>query len=241
LTDSSVVRALRYGISRQGRTLAPFMSLANTSDEDLVAILSYLRSLAPVVHQVRPTRLSWVGAFGLRYFLAPQEPTQKPSKSVMPARSAEYGRYLANTIANCHGCHTRRSKLTGAFTGLPFAGGMTFEEPTGKFVAPDLRQAVDAPLACKSEHDFIAKFRVPGRGLSGSPMPWEAFARMTDDDLGSIYLYLKTLPIGLARMPVALPAAARQSARDPAVASLRRWLHFEPAGNGGCSERSPRH
>jgi hypothetical protein len=34
---------------------------------------------------------------------------------------------------------------------------------------------------------------------------------------------------------------ARQPVRDPAVASLRRWLRFEPAGDGGGSEeRSPR-
>jgi hypothetical protein len=33
---------------------------------------------------------------------------------------------------------------------------------------------------------------------------------------------------------------ARRPVRDPAVACLRPWLHFEPAGDGGCSERSPR-
>jgi hypothetical protein len=32
----------------------------------------------------------------------------------------------------------------------------------------------------------------------------------------------------------------RKPARDPAVAFLRRCLHFEPADNGGGSERSAR-
>ena len=32
----------------------------------------------------------------------------------------------------------------------------------------------------------------------------------------------------------------RKPERDPAVASLRRCLRFEPEGDGGCSEQSPR-
>jgi hypothetical protein len=36
------------------------------------------------------------------------------------------------------------------------------------------------------------------------------------------------------------PEAAQQPPRDQAVAFLRRCLHFEPADDGGGSERSPR-
>jgi hypothetical protein len=30
--------------------------------------------------------------------------------------------------------------------------------------------------------------------IPGSPMPWQAFSRMTEDDLRAIYRYLKTSP-----------------------------------------------
>jgi len=45
-----------------------------------------------------------------------------------------------------------------------------------------------------TEAEFIARFRIEGRALGGSPMPWESFGRMTDADLGAIYRYLRTLP-----------------------------------------------
>jgi hypothetical protein len=39
---------------------------------------------------------------------------------------------------------------------------------------------------------FIARFRV-GRVREGSHMPWAQYARMSDDDLRAIYMYLRTL------------------------------------------------
>jgi hypothetical protein len=43
-----------------------------------------------------------------------------------------------------------------------------------------------------TEEAFIARFRL-GETIPGTPMPWGVFRRMTDDDLRSIFQYLKTL------------------------------------------------
>jgi hypothetical protein len=40
---------------------------------------------------------------------------------------------------------------------------------------------------------FVARFKM-GKGAEGSPMPWSAFGRMTEDDLKAIYRYLRTVP-----------------------------------------------
>ena len=48
-------------------------------------------------------------------------------------------------------------------------------------------------IAAWSEDQFVARFR-QGRVIPGSPMPWNAFARMSDDDLRAIYRYLRTVP-----------------------------------------------
>jgi hypothetical protein len=45
-----------------------------------------------------------------------------------------------------------------------------------------------------TEQEFIERFRTRAQLNTPSPMPWGAFARMTDDDLAAIYRYLKTLP-----------------------------------------------
>ena len=39
----------------------------------------------------------------------------------------------------------------------------------------------------------MARFR-QGRVIPGSPMPWQAFSRIAEDDLRAIYLYLKSVP-----------------------------------------------
>jgi hypothetical protein len=40
---------------------------------------------------------------------------------------------------------------------------------------------------------FIARFQRGGRQHAGSAMPWEAYARMTTDDLGALYEFLHGL------------------------------------------------
>lgn len=50
-TDDEIKRAIVYGISRDGRELLPFMGFSfyeNISDEDLDAIVTYLRSVPPM-------------------------------------------------------------------------------------------------------------------------------------------------------------------------------------------------
>ena len=192
LSDDILVRSLRYGISRHGKPLVPFMSFADLTDADLQAILSFLRTVPPVARPVPPRDLSWLGAVVFELVLDPVGPAQ-PITSRSPERTADYGRYLARTVANCHGCHTQRSKLTGAFIGPPFAGGMEIEEAGLKFVSPNLTPIATGFLHSSTEQEFIERFRVVGRSKAGSPMPWESFARMTDTDLGAIYRYLRAL------------------------------------------------
>src|SRR5262249_11837170 len=124
LSDDDLVRSLRYGVSHTARPLIPFMPFAEMADRDLQSIISFVRVVPPVPDVVHPGDLSWLGSLAVSVVLKPQSPKVPPPVEMVPQRSAEYGRYLAHTVANCHGCHTQRSKLTGAFVGPPFAGGM---------------------------------------------------------------------------------------------------------------------
>jgi mono/diheme cytochrome c family protein len=194
LSDDTLVRSLRYGISRRGRPLVPIMSFADLSDDDLRAVLSFLRTLPSVARTARQTQLSWLGTLAVNVVLHPARPMRPVPPRVMPERSAEYGRYLAHTVANCYGCHTRRSRLTGAFVGPDFGGGMEFEEHGRHFVAPNLTPIPTGVVQASTEEQFIQRFRSREKSGILSPMPWEAFARMTDSDLAAIYRYLRTLP-----------------------------------------------
>ena len=198
MSDAEIARALRFSVGHDGRCLMPFMPFQEMSREDMVAVISCLRSQPPVRHRVEPNEYSVLGrillAFGL---MKPQGPQQPPPQSVLPDSSVEYGRYLAHSVANCVGCHTNRDLQTGEFIGPLFAGGMRFgpdELSQGYvFVSPNLTPDPETGvMAHWSEAQFIARFR-SGRVHPGSPMPWGAFAQMKERDLKALYRYLRSL------------------------------------------------
>ena len=198
LTDAEVARILRYSIGHDGRAIFPFMPFQELSDQDLAAIISFLRSQPAIKNEVKRTEYSFMGkavmAFGL---IRPVGPKNNPPKSVTIDSTVLSGSYIANSIANCMGCHTKRDLKTGEFTGPAFAGGfqMPADRFTGgySFVTPNLTPDPETGIMTSwTESTFVNRFR-SGRVHKGSPMPWGSFSRMNEIDLKALYRYLKSL------------------------------------------------
>jgi mono/diheme cytochrome c family protein len=97
-----------------------------------------------------------------------------------PAAIAE-GQRLA-TIRGCSGCHGRQLQ-----------GVVMFDEPMiGRVVAPNLTAAVRK--YSDSELVGIIRHGVRPGGRSVMVMPGQAYALLTDEDLGRIIAFLKSLP-----------------------------------------------
>jgi mono/diheme cytochrome c family protein len=197
MTDAEVARALRYGVDPSGRALVDFMPFHNTSDEDLTAIISYLRVQKPVDSIVPEHKLNFIGQAINAFLIKPVGPSGEVPVSIKIDTTVQYGKYLAASVANCRGCHTNRDMMTGAFTGPDYAGGLTFMEKgdTGTYVftTPNLTpDAATGRLRAWTQQQFINRFRM-GRVISQSPMPWEAFSRMSDTELKAIFKYLRAL------------------------------------------------
>ena len=108
--DREVARALRYGVGRDGRALLPFMELQGLSDEDLVAVVSYLRTQAPVHNVVPAHRYSVLGMIVKATVLAnPVGPKETPPTTSPRGPTVENGRYLVESVTLCWACHTQRS------------------------------------------------------------------------------------------------------------------------------------
>jgi hypothetical protein len=123
-----------------------------------------------------------------------------PSHAPAEAPTRERGEYLARSVANCAGCHTKRDPTTFLFTGPEFAGGAEFEPIPGFpgaragtwFRSPNLTPHPDGVLAkYGSAGAWIARFR--GGRVHPSPMHWGAYARMSDADLEAIWVFLRSL------------------------------------------------
>ncbi|HTD92164.1 MAG TPA: c-type cytochrome [Chitinophagaceae bacterium] len=186
-TDAEIARALRYGVHPDGTAIFDFMAFHNTSDEDLRAIISYLRTQKPVANQVPQHSLNLLGKVVKAFMVKPAGPTGTPPMQVIPDTTAIYGQYLATGIAECNGCHTKRD-ISGAYTGEPFAGG----NEMGKLITPNLTPDSSSRIFGWTKKIFINRFRM-GTLNPDSHMPWTAFGRMTDDELTAIYNYLKTV------------------------------------------------
>ena len=143
------------------------------------------------------------------FVLKPAGPTGDVPVAVKRDTSAEYGKYLANSVANCRGCHTNRDLMTGAFIGEDYAGGFKFEVPTDSGMyslsSPNLTPDATGRLKGWTREQFIARFRM-GTLIPQSHMPWGPFSRMSDDELKAIYSFLQTVrpvknsvPVGLVK------------------------------------------
>jgi mono/diheme cytochrome c family protein len=186
-SDGEIARALRYGVHPDGTAVFDFMAFHNTSDEDLTAIISYLRAQKPVHNEVPKHSLNVLGMIVKAFMVVPVGPTGEVAKSVKRDSTAAYGKYIAHYLANCNGCHTERN-LAGEFTGESFAGGGEIDG----YYPPNLTTSTESRINGWSQQDFINRFRM-GRVIPKSPMPWNSFKRMTDDELKAVYKYLKTI------------------------------------------------
>jgi len=196
MTDPEIARALRYGVGADGRALFDFMPFHHTSDEDLTAIISWLRQQQPVKNTVPENKFNLLGKAVSAFLLKPAGPSEPIPTAIRRDTTALYGRYIANSIANCRGCHTNRNLMTGAFIGKDFSGGFRMETSTdsGVYVitSPNLTGGNGGRIRGWTEQQFIARFRM-GKLIPQSHMPWGSFKRMSDVELKAIYKYLQVL------------------------------------------------
>ncbi len=137
-----------------------------------------------------------------------------PSPPKTAGASIERGRHLVR-IGGCNDCHTpgfmqdpnvpESEWLTGAPIG--------WRGPWGTTYASNLRRHL---AAWDDSGTWIEMVR-SRHGLP--PMPWPSLHAMEDEELKSLYLYIRSLPVTGEFMPAPVPPD-----RDP----VTPWLNLEP-------------
>jgi Cytochrome C oxidase, cbb3-type, subunit III len=204
-SDDQLSRAIREGIGHDGRALFPIMpygQFRSMSDEDVAAIVVYLRTVPPVKRRQPQTKL----VFPVNYLIktAPQpltEPTPEPDRSTPEKRGA----YLVQ-MATCSDCHSPSDDQGQQITGLDFSGGNLFVGPWGSVASANITPDASG-ISYYDEKLFIQVMRtgmVEARPLSPL-MPTSLFRGMSDGDLSDIFTYLKTLKATHHRVDNSLP------------------------------------
>jgi mono/diheme cytochrome c family protein len=196
-TDAQLARMLRHNVRPDGRAALPVMEFQNLSDEDVAAVIAFLRSQPPVRNAIPEHELTLMGKAIMAFLIKPNGPEgTPPARSPAEAPTVERGEYLANSVAGCAGCHSPRNMMDGSYTGPRLSGGGPMpldHDPSTLLVPPNLTPHEGTGwITSWTEDQFLARFRA-GRLIEGSHMPWPLYGRMSDDDLRALYRYLRTL------------------------------------------------
>lgn len=198
-TDGEVFRAITSGVDKNGKALFPLMPYPHygmADEEDIKAIIAYIRTLAPIKNKVPESETDF--PMNLILNTIPEDPEFKPK----PTNPIEYGGYLAN-MASCVTCHTQvdKGKLV---EGKEWSGGREFPMPGfGTVRSANITFDTKTGIGNWSREAFIKRFKyyadsaytphMVSVNQLNTIMPWTMYAQMTSDDLGAIYDYLKTL------------------------------------------------
>ncbi|HLC05110.1 MAG TPA: c-type cytochrome [Anaerolineales bacterium] len=193
-TDGEVMRAIREGVHKNGRSLLimPAGGFRNMSDDDVQALVAYLRSQPSTGEPTPENRFNVLGAIFMN--LSDFRTAQQPAGSVTTSQAGtpEYGKYMVDIIG-CRDCH-----------GPELQGKVDSGQP-GPPAGPNLTKIVPQ----WTEEQFMTFFntgtmpdgrKVPiltlASGFSEPRMPWPMVrAATTDDELKAMYEYLHSLPV----------------------------------------------
>jgi mono/diheme cytochrome c family protein len=182
-SDGEIFRAIRNGIDQDGQALFVMSGARgrHLSDEDLEAVIAYLRSQPAVENDTllppdRPSLLALV-MLGAGLIPANEPPITGVITAPPKGPTVEYGAYIMS-YQDCVVCHGE--DLTGGVEGQL--------APIG----PSLRHVRDW-----TAEQFMTVLRtgvsVDGHELQ-PPMPWQNIGRMDDEELLAVYEYIRSLP-----------------------------------------------
>jgi mono/diheme cytochrome c family protein len=191
-TDDEIIRAIRDGKGRDGRTLGPpmpFHLYRRLSDRDVQAIVHYLRTVPPVHNAVKRSR--YTIALPASYGPATGE-VPDPDRSDL----VKYGEYLAGPVAHCIDCHTPPRADGRPDTARLGAGGIAFRGPWGTSYAANLTPDPETGIGRLSDGQIIAALygaRRDGHRVR-PPMPTAYYAAgIAADDVQALLAYLRWL------------------------------------------------
>jgi mono/diheme cytochrome c family protein len=192
-TDDEIVRAIREGRGRDGKTLGPpmpFELYRRLADSDVRAMVAYLRTVPPVRNAVPRSqyKIPLPPAYG-----PPVGSVAEPSQQDLVA----YGEYLAGPVMHCMACHTPYLPDGRLDTSRMGSGGLEFRGPWGVSYSANLTPDADTGLGRAADGQIIAALygarRDGGRVLP--PMPTQHYVQgIAEGDLRAILAYLRALP-----------------------------------------------
>jgi len=190
-TDEQIKLAIREGKRPGGTIIGPPMPIAlyrGISDDDLNAIVAYLRQVAPVKNKVAKSE-----------YQIPLPPAYGPPvgsvPSVDPSDKVAYGAFLAGPAGHCIECHSPPGP-NGApdLENALGAGKFQFHGPWGVSVSANITPTGIGRYSDAEVKKMITTGVRPDGSRLMPPMGIGYYATLSDADLDALVAYLRTLP-----------------------------------------------
>jgi len=202
-TDEQIIAAIRLGRRPNGERILPvhpFMAFNGMAEEDLRAVVAYLRTLPAIQRPNQPKHITvplfesvflpaWLAAFAVKETAPPTAPTSGVAR----------GEYLVRAVGHCGECHTPRG-ITQATDNSRFLAG----NPKGpeNSVVPNITPDKDTGLSWSEEQiaEYLGTGNKPDGDVAGGLMgeviqgTSAGYRDLTHADRLAMAQYLKTIP-----------------------------------------------
>jgi mono/diheme cytochrome c family protein len=194
-TDDQIETAIRYGINEQGEymsTIMGYILYEEMSDEDMNAMIAYLRTLEPTGDPAPEPEFAVPGMDRMMFATGTMETMdiERARPTVDASDLLARGEYLAN-VTHCMSCHGELV-IVPTLNYVPRPDGL----PWG-FIAPPL-----LPFYLEGVHGYDSEslytalttgVRPDGSTLM-PPMPWMLIALWPQEDIQAIIAWMESMP-----------------------------------------------
>jgi mono/diheme cytochrome c family protein len=190
-SETQIIRAIREGVAKEGNILGdpmPFDVYNKMSDDDVKAIVTYLRTVKPLHNEVAEPK---------RKVEAKAQPAAKGTAAPAKTDKVAYGGYIVNAVAHCLVCHTDLVAGKRDYEHQLGAGGFLLELGNDMVRSRNITQDKETGIGNWTDAE-IKRAITEGVNKDGRDllpiMPYPYFKTMTEEDVDAVVAYLRTIP-----------------------------------------------
>ena len=204
-TDGELYYFLRTGIRKDGSWAPPFMpKFPLMADEDLYAIIAWLRSdapaLAPSTRENPPNEYNFLIKFLSNVAFFPPPLPAQPIGVPDTTNQVVYGKYVANSLCACFACHSadfkKMDQLVPENSAGFYGGGNPMLNKEGAVVpSANITMDKETGFGNFTQQQFYEAVKY-GKNPRGGPLYYPMFPHTTlsDTEINGIWAYLQTVP-----------------------------------------------
>jgi hypothetical protein len=188
-SDGELARLIKHGVKKDGRSLRsmPAQDICWLPEPEIVALISFLRTLPPVDKPNGTTQIKTLGKILDRRGMIPLDIARRidhdqPMQAEPAAPTAEYGALLSRQCTGCHGEHMSGGPIPGAPSTLAVPLNLTPHETGLKDWTYE-------------DFDRLLTTNMRKNGKKVDPfMPSESFNRFNEIEKRAVWASLRALP-----------------------------------------------